>query len=76
MENAAKTTLTQPMRVASQMWTTEDVAIALCVKPQTIRAALCRSGHYMGLRPLKLPNRRLLWESEKLQGILAEGEVK
>lgn len=63
-------------RRAAQMLTTEDLAIELCVKPQTIRASLCRSGHYMGMRPLKLPNRRLLWESEKLQSILAVGEVK
>ena len=76
MENEGKAALVQLIRVAAQMLTTEDVAIALCVKPQTIRASLCRSGHYMGLRPLKLANRRLLWESEKLQSILAVGEVK
>lgn len=76
MEKEAKLLFRLLNRVAGEMLTTEDVAIALCVKPQTVRASLCRSGHYMGLRPLKLPNRRLLWESEKLQGILAVGEVK
>lgn len=76
MGNEAKTALVQHIRVAAQMLTTEDVAIALCVKPQTIRASLCRRGHYMYLRPIRLPNRRLLWASEGLQAILAVGEVK
>ena len=31
------------------------------VKPDTVRRNLCVSGHFMGLKPLKLPNSRLLW---------------
>lgn len=29
------------------------------VKPQTVRARLCRTGSYFGIRPLKLANGRL-----------------
>ena len=76
MEKEAKLALLQLMRVAAQMQTTEAVAIAFCVKPPTIRASLCRKGHYMGLRPLKLPNGRLLWDSGQLQSILAGELVK
>lgn len=31
------------------------------VKPQTVRARLCRTGSYFGIRPLKLANGRLAW---------------
>lgn len=34
---------------------TEELAAALCIQPQTIRAGLCRNkgAHYMGLKPIK-----------------------
>jgi len=41
--------------------TTKQVAADNCVKPQSVIAALCRNGHYLGLRPKKLPNRLLAW---------------
>lgn len=44
--------------------TTDDLAIAWGVKPESIRVRLCREGHYFGLRPDKLPNGRLLWPSD------------
>ncbi len=31
------------------------------VKPQSVRARLCRTGSYFGIRPLKLANGRLAW---------------
>ena len=31
------------------------------VKPQSVRARLCRTGSYFGVRPLKLANGRLAW---------------
>ena len=54
-------------------YSTEVLAEHLKIKPQTIRAALCRDGHYLGLRPVKLPNRRLLWESNALEALIAGG---
>ena len=52
-------------------YSTEVVAEHLNIKPQTIRAALCRDGHYLGLRPVKLPNRRLLWDANALEALLS-----
>lgn len=46
------------------MTTTEELAQRLGLRPQTLRAALCRNGHYFGLRPVKLPNGRLLWPAD------------
>lgn len=50
---------------------TEELAAGVRVKPQTIRAALCRNGHYLGLRPCKLPNGRLLWDAAEVDRLLA-----
>lgn len=47
--------------------TTEALATELGLQPQTLRAALCRNGHYFGLRPVKLPNRRLMWPADAMQ---------
>jgi hypothetical protein len=40
---------------------TNDLARYLCVRPGTIRRALCKNGHYSGIVPIKLNNGRLLW---------------
>jgi hypothetical protein len=52
---------------------TEEAAAALKVKPQTLRAALCRDGHYMGTRPVKSANRFLKWNASEIER-LAAGE--
>lgn len=46
---------------------TEALASALGIKPQTLRANLCRNGHYFGIRPLKLPNRMLRWPADAVE---------
>lgn len=55
-------------------YSTDETAAFFKVKPQTVRAGLCRDGHYMGMRPLKLPNRLLLWPADAVER-LAAGEV-
>lgn len=54
--------------------TTELAAPRLTVKPQTMRAGYCRHGHYLGMIPVKLPNGRLLWDSNQIDRLIA-GEV-
>jgi len=49
---------------------TLEAADRLRIKPQTIRRALCLSGHYLGLKPVKLPNGRLLWDASAIDAIL------
>ena len=53
---------------------TAEAAAVLRVKPQTLRRALCLQGHYFGMRPVKLPNGRLLWDAADLDRLTA-GEV-
>lgn len=51
--------------------TTEELASLLRVKPQTVRAGLCKAGHYAGLRPAaRLPSRRLLWDAEQVAAVI------
>jgi hypothetical protein len=52
------------------MLTTEKLAEELNVKPNTIRSSLCRTGSYMGIRPVKLPNRFLAWPDDAVQRLL------
>lgn len=54
--------------------TTEEMARQLRIAPQTARAGLCRKGHYLGLRPVKLPNGKLLWDAAAVER-LTIGEV-
>lgn len=55
---------------------TEELAAKLRNRPQTIRAGLCRNGHYLGLRPVKLPNGRLLWNAADVAALLEGGVMQ
>ena len=54
---------------------TDELAAKFHVRPQTIRSGLCRNGHYLGLRPIKLGNRLLLWPAAEAERLIS-GEVK
>jgi len=68
--NATKLTIDR----SSAKLSTEEFAEKVRVRPQTIRAALCRSGHYLGLRPVKLQTGKLLWDAAAAERVL-NGEV-
>ncbi|MBP6132048.1 MAG: DNA-binding protein [Thauera sp.] len=50
---------------------TAEAADLLRIRPQTLRRALCLQGHYFGMRPVKLPNGRLLWDAADLDRLTA-----
>lgn len=54
--------------------TTNDAAGMLGYKPQSMRARLCRSGNVLGLIPVKLPNGKLLWDTEDIERLVS-GEI-
>jgi hypothetical protein len=72
----------QQITEAVKRLSTEEAAALLKVKPQTLRAALCRDSHYLGARPTKSANRFLLWNAADIERlargetIAANGEVK
>lgn len=51
--------------------TTSEVAALTRTRPKSITAALSRDGHFCGLKPIRLPNRRLLWPAEQVERILS-----
>jgi len=55
---------------------TEELADQLRLKPQSLRAALCRDGHYFGLRPRKMPNGRLLWPADAVERLTSPRKVE
>lgn len=52
--------------------TTAETARTLGVRAQTVRRAYCIGGNYMGIRPVKLPNRRLMWPLDGIRRVLGE----
>lgn len=55
-------------------YSTEEAAAVLKVRPQTLRAAVCRDGAYFGVRPQKARNRFLMWDAAAIDALL-NGEV-
>ncbi|QZA78186.1 hypothetical protein K4H28_01810 [Deefgea tanakiae] len=53
---------------------TNEYAGVLGNKPQTILKGYCLHGHYLGVRPLKLPNGRLLWPRAEVEALLVGAE--
>ncbi|WP_213298083.1 hypothetical protein [Paraburkholderia sacchari] len=49
---------------------TEEFAAALAVEPQSVRKRYSETGSYHGVRPTKLPNRRLLWPIPAVKRLL------
>jgi hypothetical protein len=50
--------------------TTVEMAACLRISPNTPIAALSRAGHYLGMRPCKLGNGRLLWDADEVSRLL------
>lgn len=50
--------------------TTAQAAMLLGVSAQTLRRNLCERGHFLGVRPVKLPNRLLRWNREDCERVL------
>jgi len=55
---------------------TKEFAAALNLQQQSIRAALCRAGHYLGLVPVKLPNGRMLWDASAVARLVNLGSAE
>lgn len=58
-------------RQTSTPLTTEELAQCLRMKAESIRSALCRQGHYGGVRPVKCRNGRLLWPHDAAERIIS-----
>lgn len=52
---------------------TDELAAILAIDPQSIRKRHSMDGSYLGIRPTKLPNRRLLWPVVEVKKLLSGG---
>jgi hypothetical protein len=50
---------------------TEKLSELIGVKSTTIRRGYCINGHYLGIKPVKLPNRRLVWPVKSVSELLS-----
>ncbi len=69
-----KATTTAPSARPSAKLSTEELSVLFRNRPQTVRASLCNKGHFCNLRPVKLPNGKLLWDAAEVAAVL-NGEV-
>ena len=70
-----KQIITAPTARPGVKVTTEEMTCRFGVAAQTPRASLCRLGHWMGMRPVKLPNGRLLWDAAEIERLLSGEEA-
>ncbi len=51
---------------------TDEFAERMLVLRQTILKSYSRDGSYCGIRPVRLPNRRLAWPSDEIEKLFAD----
>lgn len=57
---------------SSYCLSTDEFAKRNLVLPQTVRKQHSATGSYFGVRPVPLPNRKLLWPDNSIQQLVAE----
>ncbi|MGT2430381.1 hypothetical protein ACU4HD_19705 [Cupriavidus basilensis] len=62
-----------PIPINRDHVSTEELAAILAIDPQSIRKRHSVDGSYLGIRPTKLPNRRLLWPVADVKKLLSGG---
>lgn len=50
--------------------TTNELAAHLGIVPQSLLHRYCITGSYFGIRPQKLPNRRLIWPADSIKRLM------
>lgn len=54
---------------------TEELANLLRMRPQSIRKCYSKTGNYLGIQPIKLPNGRLVWPYDQVAKLLEEAST-
>ncbi|SAL33426.1 hypothetical protein AWB71_01817 [Caballeronia peredens] len=53
---------------------TDELAAQLTLRPQSIRKRYCQTGAYFCLRPVKMPNGRLMWPADSIEQLTTLGQ--
>ena len=54
-------------QTGTRMLTTNELAFKLAMEPQSIRKRWSQTGTYFGIRPMKLPNKKLRWPANTIE---------
>jgi hypothetical protein len=57
---------TEQLVADTRLKSTEQLAADIGLKPQSIRKRFCETGAYYCLRPVKMPNGRLMWPADSI----------
>jgi hypothetical protein len=60
----------QDMETTQKHIPTSKFAKIFNVQGASVRRSYCLNGHYLGIRPVKLPNGRLMWPEDQAQAIV------
>jgi hypothetical protein len=60
--------------IAPLNYTTEEASRILGMKPNTLRLGASQQGRYLGIRPVKLANKKWLWPADQVDAV-ARGET-
>lgn len=66
--------ISRPARLGTSEFAAALRAAGHSVQPQSIRRYLVDKGHYLGERPAKLPNGRLLWDASAIERLTTPKE--
>ena len=66
----SRKTKQQNVAVNNYRLSTDEFAEQHLVLPQTVRKQYAATGSYFGVRPIKLPNRRLLWPANAVEQLI------
>ncbi|MDY0037024.1 MAG: DNA-binding protein [Zoogloea oleivorans] len=66
--------ITRPARLGTAEFAAALQSAGHCIQPQSIRRYLCEKGHYLGERPVKMPNGRLLWDAAAVKRLTTPQE--
>jgi hypothetical protein len=68
MQRNTQTPTLESLRQAIQ---TATLAKLTNYKPDSIRTALWRNGHFQGIKPIRTPSGRLLWPADAVERLLS-----
>lgn len=58
----------------TELFPTATLARRIGYQSASIRTAVWRHGHFNGIKPVKLPNGRLLWPADSISRLTGEGQ--
>lgn len=75
-ESASTTKRREGAAVSRRIYTTAELATLRSIRSESIRSAVWRNGHFMGIKPIKTgtaKSARLLWPADQVDALFDGG---